>query len=118
MPSVGWYTCSFKTVEEVLSGQDASGSRVDLSDRMTALSNSISRGDRIPAGRVMGFPELPGGDMWCDIAGAAAIVGVPPKTITGWLARGGPKDNPFPIPNRILYRLYWPISVIRKWQNG
>lgn len=50
------------------------------------------------------------------MAGAAALTGVPPKTITSWLARGGPVRNPFPVPQRFLYRLYWRRVDIASWQ--
>jgi hypothetical protein len=55
--------------------------------------------------------------MWADVAGAAAITGAPPRTITGWLNRRGPKRCPFPEPRRSLYRLYWPVSVLQAWRN-
>ena len=50
--------------------------------------------------------------MWVDIAGASAVSGAAPKTITGWLSRGGPKHGPFPAAHRFLYRLHWPLSQI------
>jgi hypothetical protein len=70
----------------------------------------------VPAGRLFGLPELPGGEYWLDMAGATACTGVPPKTITGWLARGGPVRNPFPVPQRFLYRLYWRGTEIASWR--
>ena len=55
----------------------------------------------VPVGRLYGLPELPGDGCWIDIAGAAALTGAPPRTITSWLARGGPFRNPFPVPQKI-----------------
>jgi hypothetical protein len=62
------------------------------------------------------LPELAGDDYWLDMAGTTALTGIPPKTITGWLARGGPARNPFPVPDRFLYRLYWRGTEIESWQ--
>lgn len=81
----------------------------DLRDRLAAGT--------APAGRLLGLPDL-GEDAWVDIAGVTALTGYPPKTITGWLSRGGPKTFPFPPASRILYRLYWPASVIRDWHRA
>jgi len=88
---------------------------VGLAARMAALRGAAS-GESVPAGRLYGLPELPGDDCWVDIAGAAVLAGVAPKTITGWLGRGGPSRNPFPRPARILYRLYWPRAEIESWR--
>lgn len=95
---------------------ESDSEQVDLAVRLAALSGALRRGMQVPAGRVLGFPELPDNDAWCDIAGAAAIAGVPPKTITGWLARRGPKADPFPRPDRILYRLYWSCDAVLAWR--
>ena len=70
---------------------------------------------RLP-GNYLGLPELDG-DVWADIAGAAAITGARPRTITGWLNRQGPKRCPFPEPRRSLYRLSWPVSVLQAWRE-
>lgn len=62
--------------------------------------------DKVPCvvtGTVTGLPELPDDDVLVDTAGAAALVRVNPKTITGRLARSGPKKQPFPSPHRLLY---------------
>src|ERR1022692_4752046 len=90
---------------------------VELSDHISALNAAVGVGAVIPAGRLYGLPELPGGCCWVDMAGAAALTGVPPKTITSWLARRGPLRNPFPAPARILYRLYWPRPDIESWRS-
>lgn len=90
---------------------------VDLASRVATLSAALARGEVVPAGRLLGLPELPEGDVWCDIAGASALSGVPARTITGWLSRGGPKRNPFPRPDRILYRLYWSSNAVREWRE-
>jgi hypothetical protein len=87
-----------------------------LAAHATVLAGAIRAGQAIPAGRLFGLPELPGGDYWLDMAGATAITGIPPKTITSWLARGGPTRNPFPLPHRFLYRLYWRGTQITSWQ--
>ena len=64
-------------------------------------------------GRLYGWPELPDDDYWADVVGAAALTGVPPKTITSWLSRGGPIRNPFPVPRKLLWR--W--TKIGSWQT-
>jgi hypothetical protein len=90
---------------------------VELSDHLSALKAALTAGTAVPAGRLLGLPELPRDGCWVDTAGAAALTGVPPKTITSWLARGGPMRNPFPVPARILYRLYWPLADIESWRS-
>lgn len=89
----------------------------DLTRHLLALSEAVEGGSLPPTGRLLGLPELPHNDCWVDIAGASALTGVRPKTITSWLSRRGPKRNPFPRPHRLLYRLYWPHSVIHAWQE-
>lgn len=89
---------------------------VKLAAHATVLADAIRTGRAIPAGRLFGLPELPGDDYWLDMAGATAITGIPPKTITSWLVRGGPARNPFPAPHRFLYRLYWRGKQITSWQ--
>jgi hypothetical protein len=81
------------------------------------LAEAIRGGSTVPAGRLYGLPELPGNGCWTDIAGAAALTEIPPRTITSWLARGGPVRNPFPVPRRFLYRLYWPRDDIDLWRE-
>lgn len=88
---------------------------VHLAAQVSALADDVRAGRPVPAGRLFGLPELPDDDCWVDIAGAAALTGVPPKTITGWLTRGGPRSSPFPSPHRHLYRLLWPRMVIISW---
>jgi hypothetical protein len=88
---------------------------VGLDAQAESLRAMLAEGQRPPAGQLLGLPELDG-DVWADIAGAAAITGAPPRTITGWLNRRGPKRCPFPEPRRILYRLYWPASVLQSWR--
>lgn len=90
---------------------------VGLAARSAELSSAVRRGSTVDAGRLYGLPEPPSSsDCWVDIAGATALTGVAPKTISSWLARGGPMRNPFPGPRRILYRLYWPIAEIESWR--
>jgi hypothetical protein len=86
----------------------------DLDDQRGALLVAAARGTPVPAGRLWGLPDL-GDDCWVDIAGASVLAGVDPRTITSWLARGGPKRNPFPAGHRLLYRLYWPKATIEAW---
>jgi hypothetical protein len=109
--------CSFKAAsvsEDTLAHDEG---RVDLSVQLSLLAEAIRDGSTVPAGRLYGLPELPGNGCWTDIAGAAALTGVPPRTITSWLARGGPVRNPFPVPRRFLYRLYWPRDDIESWRE-
>ena len=89
---------------------------VPLAAHLMALAEAVNTGRPVPTGRLFGLPELPDNDYWVDIAGAAAVTGVPPNTITSWLTRGGPTRNPFPAPRRHLYRLYWPCTEISMWQ--
>ena len=103
--------CSFKTGKE-MAGEPR---QVGLPEHLGALAHAIRSGQPVPAGRLFGLPELPDDDCWLDIAGAAALTGVPPKTITSWLNRGGPPRNPFPVPSRLLYRLFWPRLDITSW---
>lgn len=77
-----------------------------------AVGLAVAEGGRV----ILGLPELDG-DVWADIAGASAITGAQPRTITGWLNRRGPKHCPFPQPRRSLYRLYWPVSVLQAWRD-
>lgn len=88
---------------------------VDLATHAAQLRRARAEGRTPPAGRLLGLPELPDGDMWADIAGAEAITGIRSRTITGWLARGGPNKAPFPAPHRFLYRLYWRLSTLEDW---
>jgi hypothetical protein len=89
---------------------------IELAAHASALTEAVRAGRTVPKGRLFGLPELPGDDYWVDTAGATAITGIPPKTISGWLARGGPARNPFPVPQRLLYRLYWRETDITSWQ--
>jgi hypothetical protein len=88
---------------------------IDLAGQREQIRQARAEGREPPAGRLLGLPELPGDDVWVDIAGAEAVTGIPSRTITGWLARRGPKKAPFPTPRRILYRLYWPLSTLEDW---
>lgn len=96
--------------------EDRRPEEVHLTAQPSALADALSVGHPIPMGRLLGLPELPNNDCWVDIAGASAITGVPPRTITSWLTRGGPRYNPFPAPRRHLYRLHWPRTEITSWQ--
>jgi len=87
-----------------------------LVDQVEALAAAVDSGGAAPAGRLWGLPELGEGQCWVDIAGASVLARVQPRTITGWLSRGGPRRNPFPAPARYLYRLYWPEQAIRAWR--
>jgi hypothetical protein len=91
---------------------------VDLAELAGQIQAARASGAEPPAGRLLGLPELPGGDVWVDMAGASAITGLQPKTITGFLARGTPKAHPFPAAYRFLYRNYWPMGVIEEWVAG
>ncbi|WP_280470616.1 helix-turn-helix transcriptional regulator [Nocardia farcinica] len=91
---------------------------LDLTAQVAQIRRARADGGPLAAGRLLGLPELPDGDVWVDIAGAEAITGSPSRTITGWLARGAPKKAPFPAPHRILYRLYWPLSELERWVDA
>ncbi|MBS2966682.1 hypothetical protein KGA66_26835 [Actinocrinis puniceicyclus] len=91
------------------------GESISLAMHYESLTDALIEGRAIPAGRLFGLPDLEGDDIWVDIAGAAALVRVNPKAITGWLTRGGPKRKPFPTPYRLLYRLYWRKHDIDRW---
>jgi hypothetical protein len=90
---------------------------VTLAVRHRELASALREGRPVPAGRLLGLPDLPADDVWVDVAGAAALAGVNPKTITGWLTRRGPKRQPFPPAYRLLYRLYWRRREIEEWMQ-
>jgi hypothetical protein len=90
---------------------------IALAAQAAQIRQARAEGGKPPAGRLLGLPELPDGDVWVDIAGAEAVTGILSRTITGWLARGGPKKAPFPAPHRFLYRLYWPLSTLEDWAS-
>ena len=69
---------------------------IELATHAAALIEAIRTGRAVPAGRLFGLPELPGDDYWLDMAGATAVTGIPPKTITSWLARGRRPATPSP----------------------
>ena len=94
---------------------DARAGHIELAAHASALAEAVRAGRAYPR-RLLGLPELPGNDYWADMAGATALTGIPPKTISSWLARGGPVRNPFPVPQRFLYRLYWRGTDIASWQ--
>jgi hypothetical protein len=104
-------------VEANRSGPDFWVSGLDLAGREAAVEAAIRRGDKLPAGRLLGLPELPGRQAWVDMAGACAITRHPEGTITSWVARSGPKWCPLPTPSRVLYRLYWPEKQLREWRK-
>jgi hypothetical protein len=87
-------------------------------DHRAALATAVSFGERVPTGRLFGLPELPSDDAWCDLAGASVIAGVDMTTVTRWLARGGPGDNPFPAPALVLCRIYWKLSDLDRWKSA
>ncbi len=87
-----------------------------LGEQIEAIADALDTGT-LTAGRLLGLPDLGPEGMWCDIAGASAISGVLPSTITAWLTRGGPKRRPFPRPMRILYRLYWTVEEVTHWRD-
>jgi RNA polymerase sigma factor (sigma-70 family) len=88
----------------------------DLASRRDDLSRAVTDGS-LSAGPLLGLPALPPGDSWVDAAGLSMVVNVEPKTITSWLSRDRPPDNPFPRPMRLLYRNYWRLSDIVVWVN-
>jgi hypothetical protein len=90
---------------------------VDYAELSEELRQAREAGQTPPAGRLLGLPEL-AGDVWVDIAGATAVTGLPQRTITSWLARGGPKALPFPSAHRFLYRNYWPAKELEEWKRS
>ena len=52
---------------------------VDLADQIAQLRQAVAEGHVPPAGRLLGLPELPEGDIWVDIAGAVVITGAPQR---------------------------------------
>lgn len=90
---------------------------MDLADHAAALSAALARGESVPAGRLMGLPELPEGDVWCDIAGCVCAFGSTGPDNYRLAEPQGTENNPFPQPNRILYRLYWPSKAVREWRD-
>lgn len=91
---------------------------VDTEALQEAMTEALEEDLPIPAGRLLGLPELPGDGVWVDIAGAALVAGVRPNTISSWLARAEPRGNPFPAPTRILYRNYWPLDWVQNWKRN
>jgi hypothetical protein len=86
-----------------------------LEEQAEQIRRARAEGKQLPAGRLLGLPELPGEDVWVDTAGLSALTGLSANTITGYLSHGKPKKNPLPAPYRFLYRNYWPLSVIEEW---
>jgi hypothetical protein len=93
------------------------GQPMNLADQITNLRRARAAGEPIAAGRLLGLPDLPDGDVWVDTAGASALTGVPVKTITSWLLRGAPVDYPFPSALRMLYRRFWRASEVEAWRR-
>ncbi|MGW9351715.1 hypothetical protein [Nocardiopsis flavescens] len=87
----------------------------DLEGKAMRMKGILMEGSHVPEGRLFGLPELPGKDCWVDMAGVVALTECKAKTITGWLNRGGPRQNPFPFPDKFLYRLYWKKSDVTEW---
>jgi hypothetical protein len=88
---------------------------IGLDAQLAAIREALASGRRPPAGGLLGLPALDGDDIWVDTAGAAAVVGVPTRTITSWLSRGRPASGPFPAAHRYLRRPHWPLSVVEEW---
>ena len=70
-----------------------------------------TRGPGLRLGGYLAGPGSAVGDRRYEIARDDPIA-----ELTGWLARGRPARNPFPVPHRHLYRLYWPRRKITTWQ--
>ena len=70
------------------------------------------------AGLIRGAAERhkAGQDKSVGTAEVAAILNVTTSTIRAWLARGGPKENPFPQPRKVLGRSRWRRSEIDAWR--
>jgi predicted DNA-binding transcriptional regulator AlpA len=57
-------------------------------------------------------------DKWIGTTEVARELNVTPSTIRSWLARGLPKENPFPQPRKILGRSRWRMSNIDAWRSA
>lgn len=86
----------------------------DLSELAEEIRVALAQGPVPAAGALLGLPPLDD-DVWVDSAGATAVTGIAPRTISGWLSKGGPKHCPFPAARRYLYRRYWPLSELQAW---
>ena len=76
-----------------------------LADVLTAAAAQVRGG---------GLRSRPG--TLIGTADVAAQLHVQPATIRGWLARHGPKGNPFPAPNERYHGWsYWKQSAIDAW---
>jgi RNA polymerase sigma factor (sigma-70 family) len=95
-------------------GGDARPLTDGLASRRESLTKAVAGGS-LSAGPLLGLPPLPAGDAWVDAAGLSMIINVEPKTVTSWLSRERPVDNPFPVPLRLLYRNYWRLNDIGAW---
>ncbi|MBO0879441.1 MAG: hypothetical protein J2P17_03530 [Mycobacterium sp.] len=87
---------------------------IALRDKVGELRAAWRAGRPLTGGQLFGLPALDG-DVWVDMAGAAVVTDLEPKTITSWLSRGRPAACPFPAPSKYLGRLYWPASVLLAW---
>jgi hypothetical protein len=89
---------------------------LDLSKRtMVGHLQRVLAGEPPKGGGVWGFPELPPGDIWVPTVGAIVVTGRPARQITAYIAKGGPKSNPFPIPHTFMRRSFWKLSELRAW---
>ena len=55
-------------------------------------------------------------DKWIGTADVARELSVTTSTIRSWLARGLPRENPFPPPRKVLGRSRWRKSEIDTWR--
>jgi predicted DNA-binding transcriptional regulator AlpA len=55
-------------------------------------------------------------DKWVGTVDVARELNVTTSTIRSWLARGLPRENPFPRPRKILGRSRWRMSEIDTWR--
>jgi len=55
-------------------------------------------------------------DKWIGTADVARELNVTTSTVRSWLARGLPRENPFPQPRKILGRSRWRKSDIDVWR--
>jgi predicted DNA-binding transcriptional regulator AlpA len=92
------------------SAQERSSTRIILTltpDDAIALAGLI----RSAADRRVG-----GQDRWIGTAEAARQLCVTQSTIRTWLARGLPRENPFPQPRQTLRRSRWQQTAIDEWR--
>lgn len=86
-------------------------------DRHARLAAEVGAGAKPTGGLVWGLPALPNGDMWADMAGATALLGMPSSTIRARLARTEKYARPIPRPIHCMDMLWFRLSELRAWKE-